>query len=281
MDTPDKINHFLSLILQEGTPEETSALLLREFRVEDIAEIFDQLDDDQVTRLYTRFSPEIKGELLTFAGPALIPVLIAVLDEHYSDEEIAEILSDVSDDDVTDILLEFPREKRESILTHFSIQDRRDIKNLIVYPEDSAGGIMTTDFFAVRDELNVREVKLRLKNTEDIESLLYIYILDQQNRLEGVCSLHDLLLAFDDEKITEVMTSEIIHVNCYEDQESVARVVEKYDLFAIPVTDEKMHLLGIITADDIIDVIREEHTEDVYKTEIGRASCRERVFRTV
>jgi|MTBAKSStandDraft_2_1061841.scaffolds.fasta_scaffold02661_3 magnesium transporter len=266
MDTPDKINHFLSSILEEETPEETSSLLLREFRVEDIAEILDRLDDEQVTRLYKRFAPEVKGELLTYAGPALIPVLISVLDEHYSDEEIAEILSDVSDDDVTDILLEFPREKRESILGHFSIQDRKDIRNLIVYPEDSAGGIMTTDYFAVKDTLTVRDVKQQLKNTEDIESLLYIYILDQHNRLEGVCSLHDLLLSFDEEKISKVMTTEIIHVNCYEDQESVARVVEKYDLFAIPVTDDKMHLLGIITADDIIDVIREEHTEDVYKT---------------
>ncbi|HPQ88613.1 MAG TPA: magnesium transporter [Candidatus Mcinerneyibacteriales bacterium] len=266
MDTPDKINHFLSSILQEKTPEETAALLLREFRVEDIAEIFDQLDDDQVMRLYTRFSPEVKGELLTFAGPGLIPVLISVLDDNYSDEEIAEILSDVNDDDVTDILLEFPKEKRESILDYFSSQDRRDIKNLIVYPEDSAGGIMTTDFFSVRDTLNVRDVKQQLKNTEDIESLLYIYILDQHNRLEGVCSLHDILLAFDEEKIAQVMTTEVIHVNCFEDQEAVAKVVEKYDLFAVPVTDDKMHLLGIITADDIIDVIREEHTEDLYKT---------------
>ena len=266
MDAPDKINQFLSSILQEETPEETAALLLQEFRVEDIADIFDQLDDEQVTRLYKRFPPEIKGELLTYAGPALIPVLISVLDEYYSDKEIAEILSDVSDDDVTDILLEFPKEKRDSILGYFSTQDRKDIKNLIVYPEDSAGGIMTTDFFAVRDVLNVREVKLQLKNTEDIESLLYIYILDKQDRLEGVCSLHDILLAFDDEKISQVMTREVIHVNCFEDQESVAKVVEKYDLFAVPVTDDKMHLLGIITADDIIDVIREEHTEDIYKT---------------
>ncbi|HDS03468.1 MAG TPA: magnesium transporter [Firmicutes bacterium] len=270
MESPDKINQFLSKMLMDEAPELTAELLLQKFRSEDIAEIFDQLEQAEIEGLYHAFPTGMKGELLIYAGPTLLPVLISILKSSYGEKEIAEILKDISDDDVTDILLEFPEEQRNAILTYFPFQDRKEISHLIVYPEDSAGGIMTTEYFAVKDHLTVREVKQRLKTTEEIESLLYVYVLDREGKLKGVCSLHDLLLAFDEETMSMIMTQDVIFVNCLEDQESVAKIVEKYDLFAIPVTDDQRHLLGIITADDIMDVIREEHTEDLYKT-VGTA----------
>jgi len=185
--------------------------------------------------------------------------------ELFNEETIASILKFLSTDDAVAILDNIEdEEKKEKILQ--LIQDNEKVEEQLLYQDETAGRIMTTDFFYLNHNLTVKEAIDQLHKLEDkAEMVFYLYLVDDDNRLTGVMSLRQLLLSPPDAKLKDVMEREIISVRVDTDQEEVARVVSQYDLLAVPVVDHDGKLVGIITVDDVIDIIREEAAEDIYR----------------
>ena len=182
-------------------------------------------------------------------------------------EKAAEILQGMDPDDKVSLLEDVPEEVREEILAHLSESDAESIEELFQYPEDSAGRIMNTNYFALQEDVTVSDAisELQKRGADATEMVFYIYVVDSRNHLIGVCSLRQLLLVPPSTTIMSVMAHDVVSVNAETDQEDVARLVEKYDFLAVPVTDDENKLLGIVTVDDVIDVIRHEATEDIMK----------------
>ncbi len=270
MESRDKLSRFLENLLKNGFKGENAAYLSEHFRPEDIVDILNNLDDEVIVEIFDSLSREVRGEVLSLASPALQTILSEHIINTYTPGSLADIIRELNDDDFTDIIMGFPVNWREAVLLSLPLKERLDIKKLMSYPEDSAGGIMTKEYFSITGNIPVKDVKGKLKETADIESLIYIYVLDPEGGLDGVLSLHDLLLSYDNELVWDIMNLDVISASAYTDQEDAARIVEKYDLMALPVTDDNKRMIGVITVDDIIDVIREEQTEDLYRT-VGTA----------
>jgi magnesium transporter len=179
--------------------------------------------------------------------------------------EMVQILKRLPSDDVADILGSMSEEQSKEVLTLMGGQESQEAEALLKYPAETAGGIMTTKFFALREDTTVQEAIKRLQQAEDVEMVFYVYVVDKDRKLVGVASLRKLLLVPPPTTLREIMESHVIQVGTGIDQEEVARLVARYDLLALPVVDPEDRLVGIITVDDVIDVIREEATEDILK----------------
>ena len=182
-----------------------------------------------------------------------------------SSPEVVKILKELPADDVADILGEFPPEKAKEILQLMEKEDSLEVEGLLKYSDETAGGIMTTNFFALQEDITAQDAIKRLQEEREAEMVFYIYVVDPKKRLAGVLSLRQLLLVPPKKTLQEIMTTEVFSVHTDEDQEEVARQVARYNLLALPVVDSENQLVGIITVDDVIDVIREEATEDILK----------------
>ncbi|MGA1861620.1 magnesium transporter [Deferribacter thermophilus] len=185
--------------------------------------------------------------------------------ESMQPEEVALILNEMESDDAANILRLFDQDKVNEILKYMEKDDVEAVEELLHYPEDSAGAVMNPNFFALHEDTTVKEATKVLHKAEDVEMVFYLYVIDDAERLVGVISLRQLILNPPDKKLKEIMTTDVISVTVDMDREDVAKIVEKYDLLAVPVVDENRKLVGIITVDDVIDIIREEATEDIYK----------------
>jgi magnesium transporter len=228
----------------------------------DIAEIMDDLTAEEKNIVFERLSIEIISEIFEELEADIFSDLLKDLDE--SKKRL--ILDEMAKDDIVDKLEELPNERIIEILKFMDIEDSKIIKKLLAYEPDVAGGIMTSDFVVLEETITKAEALEFLKNNApDAETIYYIYIIDEQRKLVGVLSLRDLLVADDEVYLKEMMYTNVISVNVYDDQEEVAHVVSKYDLLAVPVVNNFGKVVGIITVDDIIDVIEEEATEDIYK----------------
>lgn len=180
-------------------------------------------------------------------------------------DEVAEVIAQLPADDRVDLLSEIDKSIFNEILTRLPLEERRDIMRLSQYPEGTAGAVMTTDVIGLQVNATVRAALAQLTNeANDSEMVYYLYVVDDENRLKGVVSARELVSAMrrPDRPLSEIMKTDLIAVRVMEDQEAVADLVAKIDLLAIPVIDEGNKLLGIITHDDIIDVVLEEATED-------------------
>ncbi len=227
----------------------------------DFAEIVEDLDDEQKRELFEILSDEeaalVLQEMEDFDQVDLIRLL--------NKKRASAILKEMSSDDAADLLGELPESQAKELLTLIE-EDAEEIRDLMSYPEDSAGGIMTTEFISFPETMRVEEAIRRLREiAPEAETVYYVYVVDEETRLIGVLSLRDLISAADGTPLAEIMRRNVISVPVEMDQEEVAKVVSKYDLLAVPVVDERQHLLGIITVDDILDVIEEEATEDIYR----------------
>src|SRR6056297_3859777 len=181
-------------------------------------------------------------------------------------EEIIEIFSHMAADDITDILGLLPIQKRKELLRHMKQDDALVVKNLLGYDKESAGGIMTTEYLLLNKNLTTTEALKKLKNiAPDTEVIDTIFVSDDRKKLVGSVDLRDILSSDDDKILEELMDDNIVKVTADVDQEIVAQKVAKYDLTVIPVINKNDILIGIITVDDIIDVIEAENTEDLYK----------------
>jgi magnesium transporter len=207
------------------------------------------------------------------SGKSILSSVILELDEsqivelfnNMSSSEIARLLNEMESDDAASILRLFDEERVKDIMQYMEKEELDSVEELLQYPPDSAGSIMNPNYFALYEDLTVKEATKLLHKAEDLEMVFYLYVIDDEGHLVGVISLRQLILNPPDKKLKDIMTKEVIKVDVNIDREEVAKIVERYDLLAIPVVDKDNKLVGIITVDDVIDVIREETTEDIYK----------------
>jgi Mg/Co/Ni transporter MgtE len=171
-----------------------------------------------------------------------------------SDEKVADLLEEMAPDEAADLLADLPEERSQELLNLMEADEAEDVRKLLAYPEDSAGGIMTTEYIAVPIGLTADQALAYLReNAEDAETIFYVYVREEDGRLAGVFSLQDLVLAKPETPVEEFMHHRLVTVDPGASQEEVAEVVAKYNLLAVPVVDEEGVLHGIVTADDALD----------------------------
>lgn len=241
---------------------------------EELKDIFKDYEPIEVAQVLREFSLKEKVYLfslwdLDFAADVFEKIdeqeQIKIL-EAIDDVKKGKLLDELAPDERADLFKELPPEIVDRFLSIMNKEEAQDVKELMSYSPTSAGGIMTTEFASVREDMTAEEALQKLRETaKDSEMVYYIYVVDGRDKLVGVLSLKELILAEPKEKIRKLMHRNIIALPINMDQEEVARKVANYDLLALPVVDESGKMKGIITVDDVIDVIREENTEDMYK----------------
>ncbi len=235
---------------------------LEDMHAADIAEVLENLEDDQQMVVFGLLSDEQATE-----------VLEEINSEHFSDilkdlsyEKKVTLLENMSQDDIVDKLSDLSESRQKEIIAFLDYEDAADVKELLIYEEGTAGRLMTKDYVSIRKNYSVYYAIESLRSTApDAETIYYIYVTDEIDRLVGVISLRELIISAPNRSVDSIMNENIITVNVHEDQEQVARIVSKYDLLAVPVVDNNNVLLGIITIDDVLDIIEEEATEDIFK----------------
>ena len=237
--------------------------ILDKTRGEDLAEAMSELAPKTAHRIFVILldTPEQAAEMVATWDPANLQDLFVGLKA----EQLQPLFQELSPDDAADILAELPEEQKTAILEALEEQKKEDLEQLMLHAEDSAGGIMSPDFFAIDKELTAREAVVAVRESPDAEMVFYLYVVNEEGTLVGVLSLRQLVLAGPATQVRDVMESDVISVPVTMDQEDVASLVARYDLLALPVVDEFNKLVGIITVDDIIDVLRDEATEDMMK----------------
>ncbi|MBR0156909.1 MAG: magnesium transporter [Clostridia bacterium] len=227
----------------------------------DIAVIFEDQPADRLMRLFRLLPKELAADVFVEMDPDLQQELI----NGFSDKELSEILNEMYDDDAADLVDEMPANVVNRILKQADPEMRRTINELLKYPEDSAGSIMTTDFVDLKPTMTAKEAIDNIRKTGvDKETIETCYVTEKR-KLIGTVTLRELVLAKEDALVSELMDENFIAAETKEDSEAVADMFAKYDLLSIPVVDSEMRLVGIVTVDDAIDVIREEATEDIEK----------------
>ena len=227
----------------------------------DIAGVFDGMEETALPLLFRLLPKELAAETFVEMDPEAQELLI----HGFSDSELHEVLNELYVDDAVDIVEEMPANVVRRILRQADPQMRKEINEILRYPENSAGSIMTTEYVSLRPEMTVEEAILRIRRTGvDKETIYTCYVLDKNRLLLGMLSVKDLLLAKDDEeKVSEIMETNVISVMTHSDQEEVARMLSKYNFLALPVTDAEGRMVGIVTFDDAMDVMEDEATEDM------------------
>lgn len=228
----------------------------------DIAAVFETLQDEKTPILFRILPKELAAETFIEMDEETQEFLI----HGFSDSELKEVVDELFVDDAVDLIEEMPANVVKRILRQADKDMRREINELLKYPEDSAGSIMTTEFIVLRPDMTAEMAIKRIRRTGvDKETIYTCYVTDENNRLIGITTVKDLLLSEDDKPVQEMMEENVISVFTLDDQEQVAQMFSNYDLLAIPVVDKEQRLVGIVTIDDAIDVIREEATEDIEK----------------
>ncbi len=218
----------------------------------DMAEIVDQLGLNESLNILTSLDDESAADTLEEVSPERQVSLLEGMDS----QRAAEILDEMSPDDAADVLADLPEEKAEELLDLMEPEESNDLRKLLKYPENTAGGIMTTEFAYVDQDLTVRAVLNSLRHmAEDVETIYYVYVISKRGDLVGVISLRDLLLSEPNRNVSEIMHTHIIKADVMEDQHEVAQKIAKYNLIALPVVEEETKLRGIITVDDAIDIV--------------------------
>lgn len=236
--------------------------MLETMNPSDIAGIFQDFSDEKLPVMFRLLPKELAAEVFVEMDSDQQELLI----RSFSDTELKEVVDELYVDDAADIVEEMPANVVKRILRQADPEMRKMINEVLNYPEDSAGSIMTTEYVSLRPKMTVQEAFKRIKRTGiDKETVYTCYVISDDRMLLGYVSLRSLLLADEDEKIEEIMDPNVISVCTTDDQEEVARAMSKYNFMALPVTDKEGRLVGIVTIDDALDVIEEETTEDMEK----------------
>lgn len=218
----------------------------------DLAEILSDLSRSETSAFLESLDLETLADTLEEVEPDFQASLV----EEMPDERVADVLEEMSPDEAADLLAELPRDRSEELLKLMDREEAEDVRMLLAYPEDSAGGIMTTDFIAIHENLTAAEaISYIRQDANEAETIYYIYVTDQENSLNGVFSLRNLVLANPNARVSEFMETRVITVDLLDSQTEVAQVIAKYNLLAVPVVDEEKHMQGIVTADDAFDKI--------------------------
>ena len=226
----------------------------------DIAYIFDELEEDRLPVFFRLLPKELAADTFVEMEPDAQELLI----RGFSDSELREILSEMYVDDAVDVIEEMPANVVRRILAQADPQMRKEINEILRYPENSAGSIMTTEYVSLRPAMTVEEAILRIRRTGVDKETIYTCYVTKNRTLLGLVTVKDLLLAEDDEMtISDLMETNIISVNTHTDQEEVAQMFSKYNFLAFPVVDAEYRMVGIVTFDDAMDVMEDEATEDI------------------
>lgn len=235
---------------------------LSEMNEADIAVIMEELEETDLLKMFRILPKDIAADVFSYMDVDNQHFIITSL----SEKDAAGIINNLMADDATDLLEEMPANIVKKLLASASPDTRRDINHLLRYPESSAGSIMTVEYVDLKENLTVEQAIQRIRSVGvDSETINICYVLDSRRTLLGTVALRYLLLSPPDEIIGDIMHENVISINTLMDQEEVARQFQKYDFTAMPVVDNENRLVGIITVDDIVDIMQQEATEDIEK----------------
>ena len=238
--------------------------LLTKVRPQDFPPLYEDLTEREQLQLFQFLAdkdPELGASLLVELREGQGPALLRRL----GPDRAARLLEQCADDDAADLLADLEEEFSAEILERMKPEEKAAVEQLLIYEEETAGRIMTPDVLALPETMTVEEAIRTIQERGRVEMAFYLYVVDQRHHLVGVLSLRELLLHPPTVRLHEIMNTDLVTVRTDTDQEEVARVAAKYDLLAIPVVDEQGRLAGVVTIDDVIDVLREEATEDFYR----------------
>ena len=235
---------------------------LKEMKSADVSMILDELDKEQAVIVFRLLSKEKAGMAFAYMETDMREKLIKDL----TDAELKNVLDELFMDDTVDLIEEMPSNVVTRILKNVDKNDRKIINELLKYPDDSAGSIMTTEFIDLKEDMTIEQALDRIRQIgTDSETIYTCYVLDKDRKLQGIISIKEILLAKEESLISDNMETNIISVNTLEDKEEVAKKFDKYDLYALPVVDKENRLVGIVTVDDAINVLQDEVEEDFEK----------------
>ena len=255
------MEHTLRVLLEEKKYSTLKDVLVT-MNGADVAAVFGEISADGIPKLFRLLPKELAAETFVEMEPEVQELLI----RGFSDAELHDVIEELYVDDAVDLVEEMPANVVKRILAQADPQMRKEINDLLRYPENSAGSIMTTEYVSLRPNMTVAEAIARIRKTGVDKETIYTCYVTQGRKLMGTVSVKDLLLAVDDEApVSQIMDEHVISVNTLDDQEKVAQMLSKYNFLALPVVDKDMLLVGIITFDDAMDVLEEETTEDIEK----------------
>ncbi|MBQ4518320.1 MAG: magnesium transporter [Clostridia bacterium] len=247
--------------LQENRYADIRMLLL-DMNYVDIEVLLSELQPDKMLRIFRMLPKETAAEVFTEMDSDMQQYII----ESITDSEVVRIMDELFMDDTVDFLEEMPANVVKRVLKSTDEATRKTINQLLQYPDDSAGSLMTTEFVDLKKEMTVKEALEHIRKTGvDKETINNCYVVSPQRKLEGTVSIRTLILSQPDATMEELMDTNIKYINTLDDQERSAYLFRKYDLLSMPVVDREQRLVGIITIDDIVDVIEQENTEDFHK----------------
>lgn len=264
-------------MLEQLSNEEIMVLIikhLKEQKYDEFQHILDELQPYDVAELYVDLPDKHRNRFITFMTPEQIASLLEESRPETQSDVLyrlgaarsAEIMEIMGNDDLADLLSRLSVDKIKDYLETMKREDSDQVQSLMNYPPETAGGIMTNQYVWIHAEDTVKEAVEKLRSFASVaENIYYLYVLDQQRKLVGVVSYRDLLLSDSDAKVETVMYHRVISVSVDMDQEEVAGIIERYDFIAVPVVDELHRMVGIVTVDDIIDVVIREANEDIEK----------------
>lgn len=251
--------------LAEGMLSQRKYSMLRQMlgnlNAADIALLFDEIDKKEIPLLYRLLPKEEAAETFTYMSRDMQETLINAL----TDRELRAVMDDIFLDDTVDIIEEMPANVVARILRNTDEETRKMINQVLHYPKDSAGSLMTIEYVNIKKDMTVGEAISRIRQTAVDKETIYTCYVTEHRKLIGMVSVKDLLMAEDSMQIEDIMETNVIYTDTHEDKEEVAKIFNKYDFLAIPVVDQEERLVGIVTFDDAMDVMQEENTEDITK----------------
>jgi magnesium transporter len=249
---------FVETCIQEGKFSRIREEII-ELNVVDIAQLLDELEEEKTLIVFRLLPKEISVEVFSYMSTEQQQYII----ESITDKEIQNIISNMFMDDTVDILEEMPANVVKKILRNVSEDRRKLINQFLRYPDYSAGSLMTIEYVDLKKEMTVEQAIQRIRSIGlDKETINICYVMDQNRKLEGVIPIRQLLLNDGSTRIGDIMETNFISIDTHTDQEEISNLFRKYDLLAMPVVDHENRLVGIITIDDIVDIIEQENTED-------------------
>jgi len=257
----DDEQNLSELLEQEGLDRETLRTVLASIHPVDLAELLDDADLDGRVKVFEVLDSDVAAQVLA-AMPHNYKVELV---DKIGEEKLGSVIDKMPDNAVADIIDHLPLHKEKRVLSGVEAEKAADIAALRQYPPNSAGGRMTRNFVTVNEDTSAREIIKQIQGAVDPHTVDFIYVTDEHNRLQGISSLARLMLHKPDEKIGDFMRKEISVVGPATDQEEVARLAQKYRIRAVPVVDADMKLMGVVTLQDIVEVIQHEASEDMHK----------------
>jgi CBS domain-containing protein/sporulation protein YlmC with PRC-barrel domain len=218
----------------------------------ELADIISEMDRAQSDEFLEKLDVKQIADTLEEVEPDFQASLV----ESMPDEKVADVLEEMAPDEAADLLAELPKDRSEDLLDLMEEEDAEDVRKLLAYPEDAAGGIMTTEFVTIPPDVTAEQAISILRETaEEDETIFYVYVIDSENHLIGVFSLSDLILAKPETLVTDFMNDRVVSVDLMDSQDNIAQIISKYNLLAVPVVDDQQKLHGIVTLDDALDKI--------------------------